>query len=152
MIEKGVQIVLPENKNGKSSKEEFLNVLRLIAPGTNLRTGLENIVKAGKGAIIVVGNEQLNSIIDGGFKINARVTPQRLLELSKMDGAIILSKDMKKIMNANVHLTPDSKIKTNETGMESETYPKVCAGKRRIYRNVRRFCGRYFCQKEKSIY
>jgi diadenylate cyclase len=33
-----------------------------------------------------------------------------------MDGAIILSKDLKRINYANVLLTPDSKIKTNETG------------------------------------
>ncbi len=114
---KEVQITFSDEKrNNKAIKEEFINILRLVSPGTHLRTGLENIVKAGKGALIVVSNDKTNSIMDGGFKLNSNFTPQRLLELSKMDGAIILSKDMKKITFANVHLSPDSKIKTNETG------------------------------------
>jgi diadenylate cyclase len=33
-----------------------------------------------------------------------------------MDGAIIISKDLKKIMHANVLLTPDNSIPSNETG------------------------------------
>ena len=100
----------------ESTEDDFLNILRLVSPGTNLRTALEGIAKAGKGALIVVENEFTNDIIDGGFKLNCRFTPQKLIELSKMDGAIVLSKDMKKIMYANVLLTPDSKIPTNETG------------------------------------
>jgi diadenylate cyclase len=114
---KEVQATIVEDRsNGKKGKEEFLNVLKLVSPGTHLRTGMENIVKAGKGAIIVVGNDMVNPIIDGGFKINAKFSPQKLLELAKMDGAIILSKDMRKILYANVHLAPDSKIHSNETG------------------------------------
>jgi len=113
---KEIQITILENKPNGNSHEKFLQILRSVSPGTHLRTGLENIVKAGKGAIIVVGNESLPRIMDGGFKINAKFTPQRLLELAKMDGAIILSKDMKKITHANVHLTPDPSIKSNETG------------------------------------
>ncbi len=113
---KEVQItIVPHEHNGKT-KEEFLSLLRTVSPGTHLRTGLESIVKAGKGAIIVVGNDLVNHIMDGGFKINAKFTPQRLLELAKMDGAIVLSKDMKKITHANVHLAPDQKLKSNETG------------------------------------
>ena len=110
-------IELPQAVNGeKASEEEFLNILRLVAPGTNLRTALEGIVKIGKGALIVVENEMTGEIRDGGFKLNCRFTPQKLMELSKMDGAMILSKDMKKIMYCNVLLTPDNKIPTNETG------------------------------------
>ena len=104
----------PENE--KVSKEELYGVLRLIAPGTNFRAALDNIVKGGRGAIIVVENESLPLLLDGGFRVNCRFTPQKLVELSKMDGAIVLSQDMKKIDSANVLLTPDSKIKTNETG------------------------------------
>lgn len=111
-----VKILQEDKSNGKTTKQELLNILKLVSPGTNLRTGIESIVKAGKGAIVVIGNEMVDHIIDGGFKINAKFTAQRLLELAKMDGAIILSKDMKKILYANVHLAPDSKIPTNETG------------------------------------
>lgn len=100
----------------KATEEEFLSVLRLVAPGTQLRTMLEGIVRVGKGAIIVVENEFTPPLMDGGFKINAKFTPQRMMELSKMDAGIVLSKDMKRILYANVLLTPDSKIPTTETG------------------------------------
>jgi diadenylate cyclase len=102
--------------NEKASEEDLVSILRLVAPGTNLRTALEGIVKIGKGALIVVENESTNEIIDGGFKLNCRFTPQKLMELSKMDGALILSEDMKKIMYCNVLMTPDSKIPSHETG------------------------------------
>src|SRR3989344_7416709 len=103
-------------EQGKATEDEFLQILSLVAPGTNLRTTLEGIVKIGKGAIIVVENEFTPPIMDGGFKLNCRFTPQKLMELSKMDGALVLSKDLKKIMYANVLLTPDTRISTNETG------------------------------------
>ncbi|MFH1425328.1 MAG: DNA integrity scanning diadenylate cyclase DisA [archaeon] len=98
------------------SDEEFLGILRLVAPGTNMRSALNGSLKIGKGALVAVENPSLNSLIDGGFRINARFTPQKFMELSKMDGAIILSKDMKKIVYANVTLVPDSQIKSAETG------------------------------------
>lgn len=102
--------------NGKATEEEFLAILKFVSPGTQLRTALEGIVKVGKGALIVVENEFTTPIMDGGFKLNCKFTPQRMMELSKMDGAIILSSDMKRILNANVLLTPEAKIPTNETG------------------------------------
>lgn len=109
-------IVPAVQMHGKISEEEFFSVLKTVAPGTNLRTAIDSALKAGKGALIVVENERLLPIIDGGFRVNCRFTPQRLVELTKMDGAIVLSKDLKKINYANVLLTPDSKIKTLETG------------------------------------
>ncbi len=108
--------IIPSKPNAKVPKEELHNVLKLIAPGTHFRTALDSIVKAGKGALIAIENDNIPQLIDGGFRVNCRFTPQRLVELSKMDGAIIISKDLKKIAHANVLLTPDSKIKTNETG------------------------------------
>jgi diadenylate cyclase len=108
--------ITPQKLAAKLDKEELFNILKLVAPGTNLRTGINSIVQAGKGALIVVENENLLPILDGGFRVNCRFTPQRLVELSKMDGAIVLSKDLKKISHANVLLTPDSAIKTHETG------------------------------------
>lgn len=108
--------IIKVDQNDEATKEEFLSILRLVAPGTNLRSGLNGIVDAKKGALIVVENELVHQILDGGFKVNCRFTPQRLIELSKMDGAIILSKDMKRILFANVTLAPDSRIPTKETG------------------------------------
>ena len=115
---KEVQITILQNQTNreKSTQEEFFNVLKFVAPGTNLRNALDNSLKTGKGALIVVDNEKLEPIIDGGFRVNCRFTPQRLTELTKMDGAIILSKDLKKITHANILLAPDTKIKTSETG------------------------------------
>lgn len=100
----------------KITKEEFLSVLKLIAPGTSLRVALDGILKIGKGALIVIENQNLLPLLDGGFRLNTKFTPQKLVELAKMDGAIVLSGDLKKINFANVLLTPDTKIKTNETG------------------------------------
>lgn len=100
----------------KASEDELFNVLRILAPGTNIRMGLNGIMKGGKGAVIVVETPLVPSLVDGGFRLNSRFSPQRLMELSKMDGAIILSKDMKRIITANALLTPDSKIPTHETG------------------------------------
>lgn len=112
----GTIIPLQVPQNGKVPEEEFNVILKTIAPGSGLRSALDGTLKAGKGALIVIENELVIPIIDGGFRVNCRFTPQRLIELTKMDGAIILSKDMKRINHANVLLTPDSKIKTAETG------------------------------------
>ena len=109
-------IVQTSAEHNESTEEEWLGILKIVAPGTNLRAGLDGALKTGKGALIVIENERLQSILDGGFRINARFTPQRLIELTKMDGAIILSKDVKKINYANVLLTPSSAIKSLETG------------------------------------
>lgn len=109
-------IELSEQQSSKVTEEEITSILRMVSPGTNLRTSLEGIVKIGKGALIVVENEFTEDLLDGGFKLNCRFTPQKLMELSKMDGALILSRDMKKIMYANVLLTPSSSIPTIETG------------------------------------
>jgi len=98
------------------SEQEFFNILKFVSPGTNFRSALNGALQSKRGALIVVENENTTGILDGGFRIGARFTPQRLIELTKMDGAIVLSKDLKKINYANVLLVPDSKFKTIETG------------------------------------
>lgn len=98
------------------SEHEFFNVLKLVSPGTNFRNALDGVLQSKSGALIVIENENTEEIFDGGFRIGSRFTPQRLIELAKMDGAIVLSKDLKKINYANVLLVPDSKFKTIETG------------------------------------
>ncbi len=112
---KEVQARLVEGKK-EIKKEELTDILKIISPGTSLRAAIEGIQKAKTGGLIVACNEFIDSLFEGGFKINSRVTPQRLIELSKMDGAIILSKDLKKILHANVLLTPNNSIPSNETG------------------------------------
>jgi len=103
-------------------KNDILEVLKTIAPGTEIREGLENILKAKTGALIVVGDgKEVLDIADGGFSLNVDYTPAKLYELAKMDGAIILSSDMKKILFANTQLIPSSQITTVETGTRHRT-------------------------------
>lgn len=105
---------------------EILEILKLVAPGTMLRDGLENILKAKTGALIVLSDsEDILKIADGGFKIDEEFTATNIYELAKMDGAIILSDDLKKIVRANVQLNPDFSIKTIETGTRHKTAERV---------------------------
>lgn len=100
--------------------------LKMVAPGTTLRDGLENIVRAKTGALIVVSEkDSVMNIVDGGFKINSENTPANLYELAKMDGAIILSSDSKRILIANAQLVPDYSIQTKETGTRHKTAERV---------------------------
>jgi diadenylate cyclase len=86
------------------------DALAQVAPGTPLREGLDRIVKARMGALVVVGGgADVLDICSGGFLLDAQYSPQRLSELAKMDGAIILHADGSRIARANVHLLPDPK-------------------------------------------
>ncbi len=97
-------------------------VLKMIAPGTPIRDGLENILKAKTGALIVVANtKEVLDLVDGGFELNVDYTSSRLYELAKMDGAIVISGDFKKILYANTQLIPSSSISTTETGTRHRT-------------------------------
>ena len=108
--------------NAKNKEENLINLLKLVAPGTNIREGLENILKSKTGGLIVVGDsKEVLEIVDGGFYINEDYTPARLYELAKMDGAIVLSSDLKKILYANAELIPSSNIETRETGTRHRT-------------------------------
>lgn len=107
-------------------QEDILELLKMVAPGTVLREGLDNILKAKTGALIVISeNENVMNIVDGGFKLDQDFTPATIYELSKMDGAIIVSKDLRKILMANVQLVPDHTIKTLETGTRHRTAERV---------------------------
>ena len=87
--------------------EGIVEVLKLIAPGTPIRNGLENILNAKTGALIAIAdNEEVLKLVDGGFKLDVDFSPAKLYELAKMDGAIILSPDFKKILYANTQLIP----------------------------------------------
>ena len=102
------------------------DALALIAPGTALREGLDRILQAKHGALIVLGDDpDVLSICTGGFLLDAEYSPQRLSELAKMDGAIILAGDASRIARANVHLVPKSSIATTETGTRHRTAERV---------------------------
>jgi diadenylate cyclase len=107
-------------------KNDIYESLKILAPGTPLREGLENIVRAKTGALIVVGDsDEILNIVDGGFYINSDFSPAHLYELAKMDGAIILSKDVKKILFANTQLVPDPFVASKETGIRHRTAERV---------------------------
>jgi diadenylate cyclase len=100
--------------------------LAQVAPGTPLREGLDRIVKAKMGALVVVGDgPEVLSICSGGFLLDAAFSPQRLSELGKMDGAIILAGDTSRIARANVHLVPNPNVPTSETGTRHRTAERV---------------------------
>jgi len=98
----------------------------VVAPGKPLREGLDRILQSKMGALIVVGDgpEVLN-ICSGGFLLDAAFSPQRLSELAKMDGAIILASDASRIARANVHLVPNPNVPTSETGTRHRTAERV---------------------------
>lgn len=101
---------------------EIKNILKLLCPGTALREGLENILKAKTGGLIVLGDdEEVMRIADGGFTINSEYTPAYIYELAKMDGALIVSNDLRRIVCANTQLIPDYSITTFETGTRHRT-------------------------------
>lgn len=104
----------------------FLKTLETIAPGTVLREGLENVLRARTGGLIVVAeNPMVMSLRDGGFEIDADFTPSNLYELAKMDGAIILSHNAKRILYANTQLVPDHVIISMETGTRHRTAERL---------------------------
>jgi len=110
-----------------NKREELLiECLKKIAPGTDLRLGIEYILQGKTGGLIVVGDsEEVLKLVNGGFYIGCSFTPTKFYELAKMDGAIILSSDVKRILYANTHLFPDPGINTSETGTRHRTAERV---------------------------
>ena len=111
----------------KEPKKKILEyVFSILAPGTPLRSAIDRVQEASLGAIVVLGDpSDLSGIIRGGFKLNTPYTPQKLYELSKMDGGIILSEDIKTIYGANIQLQPNSNIKTDESGTRHQSAHRV---------------------------
>ena len=100
----------------------FVKMMKKLAPGTALREGLENILRAKMGALALLDDSaEVMSIVDGGFALNAEYTPAHFYELAKMDGALVLSGDGKRIIYANAQLIPDPSIPTFETGTRHRT-------------------------------
>jgi diadenylate cyclase len=104
----------------------MIEALSAVSPGRPLRDGMDRVLQASMGALIVVGDgPDVLNICSGGFLLDAEFTPQRLSELAKMDGAIILSADATRIARANVHLVPDPHVPTSETGTRHRTAERV---------------------------
>ena len=110
----------------RRSNVALIEALAAVAPGQPLREGLDRILQANMGALVVVGDgPDVLEICSGGFLMDAEFTPQRLSELAKMDGAIILAADATRIARANVHLVPNPNVTTSETGTRHRTAERV---------------------------
>ena len=99
------------------------NELNQLLPGQPLRVGVDLIADKNSGALIVIGtSNKLEKISSGGINlIDCSYSPEMLSELSKMDGAIIVSNDVTKILKANVHLNPSDSLSTSQTGTRHRT-------------------------------
>ncbi|MBU9710836.1 DNA integrity scanning diadenylate cyclase DisA [Evansella tamaricis] len=101
-------------------------VLQLVSPGTPLREGIDNVLRAKTGGLIVLGHSnEMMDLVDGGFFINCEFSPAYLYELAKMDGAIILSEKADRILYANTQLVPNNAIESTETGIRHRTAQRV---------------------------
>lgn len=105
---------------------DMRDALADLAPGTTVRDGIERIIGAGRGALLVLeDSEPVREVVSGGFKIESNLTAQRIAELAKMDGAVIVDTANERIVRANVHLVPDASIPTNETGTRHRSAERV---------------------------
>lgn len=119
---------MAKKKIVKSSEEALRDALQMISPGTLFREAISAIIQSGTGALICIGDAKvLTDLSEGGVQLDAPVTPQMLYELSKMDGAIILSSDGTRIIYANRFLKPDAKIHSDETGTRHRTAQRLGA-------------------------
>src|SRR4051794_21270866 len=104
----------------------LLSALARIAPGTPLRQAIDDVIRSHEGALIVVGDPtELSFLYSGGIRLDAPFRPQLLYELAKMDGAIIVDEEVKRLAWANVQLMPDPTIPSNETGTRHRTAERV---------------------------
>ena len=109
-----------------SSDDLLRSTLAAVAPGTALRDGLERILRGNTGALIVLGYDKaVEQLSTGGFHLDVDFSAQRLRELSKMDGAVVVTSDLTKIVRASVQLVPDPDIATEETGTRHRTAERV---------------------------
>jgi diadenylate cyclase len=104
----------------------LLDAIARVAPGSELRQGIDDIIRSHEGALIVVGNpDVLSFLYSGGIRLEQPFTPQLLYELAKMDGAIIVNEACTRLAYANVQLMPDPTIPSNETGTRHRTAERV---------------------------
>src|SRR6201747_84218 len=117
-----------DDSNELDSRQEprLVKALEMVAPGTALREGLDNILHARTGGLITIGDpEELSFLFSGGIKLDIDYTPALLYQVAKMDGAIVLNGNATRISMANVQLMPDPTILSHETGTRHRTAERV---------------------------
>src|ERR1700761_458122 len=104
----------------------LVKALEMVAPGTAVREGIDNIVHARTGGLIVIGDpDELAFLFSGGIRLDIDYTPALVYQLAKMDGAIALNANATKIAWCNVQLMPDPTILTSETGTRHRTAERI---------------------------
>ncbi|GAA4605913.1 DNA integrity scanning diadenylate cyclase DisA [Actinoallomurus liliacearum] len=115
---------MPAQDKGRDERRRA--TLAAIAPGTQLRDGLERILRGHTGALIVMGYDRVVAgLCTGGFELDVEFSSTRLRELAKMDGAIVIDAHCTRIVRAGVHLMPDPTIPTEESGTRHRTAERV---------------------------
>src|SRR5882762_6620571 len=117
-----------ELKDELESRQEprLVKALEMVAPGTALREGIDSILHARTGGLLLIGEvDDLSFLFSGGIKLDIDYTPPLLFQLAKMDGAIVLNGNSTKIAAANVQLIPDPTILSLETGTRERTAERV---------------------------
>lgn len=104
-----------------------IDLLRRFAPGTRLREAVELIMRQGSGALVILGaGTVVDDVCTGGFDlVDTPFTAQRLAELAKMDGGMVVDDAAGTITRANVHFIPDPTIPTQETGTRFRTAERL---------------------------
>src|SRR3954464_7214231 len=117
-----------EELNELEARQEprLVKALEMVAPGSLFREGIDNILHARTGGLIVIGDpDELAFLFSGGIKLDIDYSPQMLYQLAKMDGAIVVNTNATKIAWANTQLMPDPTILTPETGTRHRTAERV---------------------------
>lgn len=141
-------------KKVKINKKEYLEeIFKRIAPGTPLREAINRIQEASLGALIVLGDpKELSDVMGGGFSLDTQYSPQKMYELSKMDGAIIVSEDIKTIYGANIQLQPDFSLTTDESGTRHQTAHRIAQQKGNLVITVSERRNKITAYKENTRY
>ena len=106
----------------KEENDIFNEIFSVMAPGQSLRNAVDRIREASLGALIILSDlDEIKEYMEGGFELNTEFSPQKLYELAKMDGAVVVSNDIKKIYGANLQLQPNHQITTDESGTRHRT-------------------------------
>src|SRR6188508_1293331 len=117
-----------EELNELEARQEprLVKALEMVAPGTAVREGIDNIVHARTGGLIVIGDpDELSFLFSGGIKLDIDYSASILYQLAKMDGAIALNGNATKIAWSNVQLMPDPTILSSESGTRHRTAERV---------------------------
>ena len=118
--------VTQQDTGANGREQRFSEAIRRTAPGTPLRVALDMIIDGHLGALICVGDtDAVLAAGDDGFKLDVSFTANRLFELCKMDGAVVVDRDLTKILRANYHLNPDPSRPTSETGTRHRTAARM---------------------------